>query len=113
MNSIRTPGIILCNSPSSTEPPVTFRYIPVEELHKNVVEQDKVFFCCEVSRPDATTQWYKDGIEIQTSNRLIVEKEHTMRKLIIQSVQMSDAGTYTCRAGGSALIFKVNVRGNV
>ncbi|XP_053352236.1 obscurin-like protein 1 [Clarias gariepinus] len=92
------------------EPPVTFRYIPVEELHKNVVEQDKVFFCCEVSRPDATTQWYKDGIEIQTSNRLIVEKEHTMRKLIIQSVQMLDAGTYTCRAGGSALIFKVNVR---
>ncbi|XP_026768349.3 obscurin isoform X10 [Pangasianodon hypophthalmus] len=91
-------------------PAVTFVYIPKEELHRNVVEQDKLFLCCEVSRSDAITQWYKDGVEIQTCNKVIIETENTMRKLIIPSVQMSDAGTYTCRAGGSALIFKVNVR---
>ncbi|MCJ8732805.1 hypothetical protein PDJAM_G00215510 [Pangasius djambal] len=91
-------------------PPVTFVYIPEEELHRNVVEQDNLFLCCEVSRSDAITQWYKDGVEIQTSNKVIIETENTMRKLIIPSVRMSDAGTYTCRAGGSALIFKVNVR---
>ncbi|XP_047011816.2 obscurin-like protein 1 isoform X5 [Ictalurus punctatus] len=91
-------------------PPVTFVYISEEELHKNVVEQDSLFLCCEVSRSDATTQWYKDGVEILTSSKVIIEAEQTTRKLIIQSVRMSDAGTYTCRAGGSALIFKVNVR---
>ncbi|XP_053483415.1 obscurin isoform X4 [Ictalurus furcatus] len=91
-------------------PPVTFVYISEEELHKNVVEQDSLFLCCEVSRSDATTQWYKDGVEILTSSKVIIEAEQTTRKLLIQSVRMSDAGTYTCRAGGSALIFKVNVR---
>lgn len=111
MDRKMTPEINLCNSYSSAAPPVTFGYIPEEALHRNVVEQDNLFLCCEVSRADATTQWYKDGVEIQTSNKVIIETEHTMRKLIIQSVRMSDTGTYTCRAGGSALIFKVNVRG--
>lgn len=111
MDGKMTLGIKLCNAYSSVAPPVTFGYIPEEELHRNVVEQDNLFLCCEVSRSDATTQWYKDGVEIQTSDKVRMETEHTMRKLIIQSVRMSDAGTYTCRAGGSALIFKVNVRG--
>uniref|UniRef100_W5K7R4 Obscurin-like protein 1 n=1 Tax=Astyanax mexicanus TaxID=7994 RepID=W5K7R4_ASTMX len=91
-------------------PPVTFVYIPEEELHRNIVEQDSLSLCCEVSRCDAATQWYKDGVEIQSSDRVLIETENTIRKLIIQSVQLSDAGVYTCRAGDSALIFKVNVR---
>ncbi|KAK3542735.1 hypothetical protein QTP70_000076 [Hemibagrus guttatus] len=91
-------------------PPVTFAYVPEEQLHRNVVEQDNLILCCEVSRSDATTQWYKDGVEIQTSNKVTMEAEHNKRTLSIKSVQMTDAGTYTCRAGGSALIFKVNVR---
>ncbi|KAI4892996.1 hypothetical protein NFI96_027323 [Prochilodus magdalenae] len=91
-------------------PPVTFVYVPEEELHRNIVEQDNLFLCCEVSRPDATTQWYKDGADIQPSARILIETENTLRKLIIQSVQLSDAGIYTCRAGDNALIFRVNVR---
>ncbi|XP_058247679.1 obscurin-like protein 1 isoform X1 [Hemibagrus wyckioides] len=91
-------------------PPVTFAYVPEEQLHRNVVEQDNLVLCCEVSRSNAATQWYKDGVEIQISNKVTMEAEHSKRTLSIQSVQMTDAGTYTCRAGGSALIFKVNVR---
>ncbi|XP_047670561.1 obscurin-like protein 1 isoform X3 [Tachysurus fulvidraco] len=91
-------------------PPVTFAYVPEEELHKNVLEQDNLVLCCEVSRSNAATQWYKDGVEIQTNNKVTMETDHNKRTLIIQSVQKLDAGTYTCRAGGSALIFKVNVR---
>lgn len=90
---------------------MTFAYVPEEELHKNVLEQDNLVLCCEVSRSNAATQWYKDGVEIQTSNKVTMETDHNKRTLIIQSVQKSDAGTYTCRAGGSALIFKVNIRG--
>lgn len=90
---------------------MTFAYIPEEELHRNVVEQDNLFLRCEVSRADAPTQWYKDGVEIQASNKVTTGTEHKKRTLIIQSIEKSDAGTYTCRAGGSALIFKINVRG--
>ncbi|XP_076858629.1 obscurin-like isoform X2 [Brachyhypopomus gauderio] len=91
-------------------PPVTFIYIPEEELHRNIVEDDSLILCCEVSRSDASAQWYKDGAEIQATDNVITETENTIRRLIIQSVKLSDAGTYTCRAGDSALIFKVNVR---
>ncbi|XP_067265417.1 obscurin isoform X8 [Chanodichthys erythropterus] len=91
-------------------PPVTFAYIPEDDLHRNIVEQDNLLLCCQVSRSDATAQWYKDGVELKSSDNVLIEAENTLRRLIILSAQLSDSGTYTCRAGDNALIFKVNVR---
>ncbi|XP_067300486.1 obscurin isoform X2 [Pseudorasbora parva] len=91
-------------------PPVTFAYIPEDDLHRNIVEQDNLLLCCQVSRSDATAQWYKDGVELKSSDNVLIETENSLRRLIILSAQLSDSGTYTCRAGDSALIFKVNVR---
>ncbi|XP_016150063.1 obscurin-like protein 1 isoform X4 [Sinocyclocheilus grahami] len=91
-------------------PPVTFAYIPEDDLHRNIVEQDNLLLCCQVSRSDATAQWYKDGVELKPSDNVLIEAENTIRRLIVLSAQLSDSGTYTCRAGDSALIFKVNVR---
>ncbi|XP_016301137.1 obscurin isoform X4 [Sinocyclocheilus anshuiensis] len=91
-------------------PPVTFAYIPEADLHRNIVEQDNLLLCCQVPRSDATAQWYKDGVELKPCDNVLIEAENTIRRLIILSAQLSDSGTYTCRAGDSALIFKVNVR---
>ncbi|XP_062390121.1 obscurin-like protein 1 isoform X5 [Sardina pilchardus] len=91
-------------------PPVTFAYVPEEDLHKNIVEQECLTLSCEVSRVDAMTQWYKDGVEVQPDDNTSLQTEGTERKLTIQASQLSDSGTYTCRAGDSVLIFKVNVR---
>ncbi|XP_056321764.1 obscurin-like protein 1 isoform X18 [Danio aesculapii] len=91
-------------------PPVTFANIPEDDLHRNIVEQDNILLRCQVSRSDATAQWYKDGVELKSSNHVLIEVENDIRRLIILSAQLSDSGTYTCRAGDSALVFKVNVR---
>ncbi|XP_043104266.1 obscurin isoform X16 [Puntigrus tetrazona] len=91
-------------------PPVTFAYIPEDDLHRNIVEQDNLLLCCQLSRSDATAQWYKDGVELKSSDNVLIEAENTIRRLIVLSAQLSDSGTYTCRAGDSALAFKVNVR---
>ncbi|XP_048094825.1 obscurin-like protein 1 isoform X11 [Alosa alosa] len=91
-------------------PPVTFVYVPEEDLHKNIVEQECLTLSCEVSRADAMTQWYKDGVEVQPDDNSSLQTEGTVRKLTIQASQLSDSGTYTCRAGDSVLMFKVNVR---
>ncbi|XP_059418390.1 obscurin-like protein 1 isoform X10 [Carassius carassius] len=91
-------------------PPVTFGYIPKDDLLKNIVEQDNLLLCCQVSRSDATAQWYKDGAELKPCDNILIEAENTIQRLIIPSAQLSDSGTYTCRAGNSALLFKVNVR---
>ncbi|XP_019910065.2 obscurin-like protein 1 isoform X6 [Esox lucius] len=90
--------------------PVTFREIPKEELFKSVVERDRLLMSCEVSREDATVQWYKDGFEMAPSDNVSVQADGTVRMLIIHSAQLSDSGTYTCRAGDSALMFKVSIR---
>ncbi|KAK2904772.1 hypothetical protein Q8A67_006571 [Cirrhinus molitorella] len=91
-------------------PPVTFAYIPEDDLHRNIVEQDNLLLCCQVSRSDAIAQWYKDGVELKPTDNVLIEAENTIRRLVVLSAQLSDSGTYTCRAGDSALIFKVNVR---
>ena len=93
--------------------PVTFVNSPEEECFKSVVEQDQLVLACEVSRADAPVQWYMDGVELQACDNVTMTAADTARTLSIRSTRLADTGTYTCRAGDSALIFKVNVRGNV
>lgn len=95
-----------------TAPPVTFAEIAEEDLFKSVVEQEQLVLSCEVSRADGVVQWYKDGTEMQQSHNATIQAKGTKRRLTIQSAQLSDTGTYTCRAGDTVLMFKVNIRGN-
>lgn len=96
----------------SAAPPVIFADIAEEDLFKSVVEQEQFVLSCEVSRADGVVQWYKDGIELHPSHTITTQAEGTKRNLTIHSAQLSDTGTYTCRAGDNVLIFKVNIRGN-
>uniref|UniRef100_A0A3Q2P0Z8 Obscurin-like protein 1 n=1 Tax=Fundulus heteroclitus TaxID=8078 RepID=A0A3Q2P0Z8_FUNHE len=93
-----------------TAPPVTFAEVPEKDLFRSAVEQEQLVLSCEVSRADGVVQWYKDGTEIQPSNNVVMEAEGGERNLIINSAQLSDTGTYTCRTGDNILIFKVNIR---
>uniref|UniRef100_A0A3Q3ENL4 Ig-like domain-containing protein n=1 Tax=Labrus bergylta TaxID=56723 RepID=A0A3Q3ENL4_9LABR len=80
------------------------------DLFKSVVEQEELVLSCEVSRADGVVQWYKDGIEMQQSNKITIKAEGTQWNLTIHQAQLSDTGTYSCRAGDNVLLFKVNVR---
>ncbi|XP_034042541.1 obscurin-like protein 1 [Thalassophryne amazonica] len=91
-------------------PPVTFTNIPEEDLFKGVVEHEPFVLSCNVSRPDAVVQWYKDGSEVQPSNNVVMQADGTKRALTVHSAQLSDTGTYTCRAGDNSLMFKLIVR---
>uniref|UniRef100_A0A3Q3KS82 Obscurin-like protein 1 n=1 Tax=Monopterus albus TaxID=43700 RepID=A0A3Q3KS82_MONAL len=93
-----------------TAPPVTFADIPEEDLFKSAVEKEQFVLSCIISRPDGVVQWYKDGTEMQPSNNVTMLAEGTKRHLNIHSAQLSDTGTYTCRAGDNILIYKVNIR---
>uniref|UniRef100_A0A3Q0R1B6 Obscurin-like protein 1 n=1 Tax=Amphilophus citrinellus TaxID=61819 RepID=A0A3Q0R1B6_AMPCI len=92
------------------EPPVTFADVPEKDLFQSAVEHEQLVLSCEVSRADGVVKWYKDGTEIQPGNNVSIQAEDTKRKLTIHSAQLSDTGTYTCRAGDNVVIFKVNVR---
>uniref|UniRef100_A0A4W2F6Z2 Titin n=1 Tax=Bos indicus x Bos taurus TaxID=30522 RepID=A0A4W2F6Z2_BOBOX len=66
-----------------------------------VLEKKRAMFECEVSEPDITVQWMKDGQELQLVDRIKIQKEKYVHRLLIPSTRMSDAGKYTVVAGGN------------
>ncbi|XP_070399997.1 obscurin-like protein 1 isoform X6 [Nothobranchius furzeri] len=115
---VRHSGLYCCESADDRiqfkvdvgAPPVIFAEVPEKDLFHSAVEQEQLVLSCEVSRPDGVVLWYKDGAEIQSNNKVTIQATGTERTLTIHSSQLSDTGTYTCRAGDNILIFKVNIR---
>ncbi|XP_030637589.1 obscurin-like protein 1a [Chanos chanos] len=91
-------------------PPVSFKEIPEEDRRKSTMELDPVVLHCEVSRPDADAHWFKDGAEILPSDQVTIQAEGTMRRLIVRSAELTDAGTYTCQSGDSTMSFTVSIK---
>ncbi|XP_062312298.1 obscurin-like protein 1 isoform X10 [Osmerus eperlanus] len=108
--SCKTKGDAIQFNVDVKAPPVTFVDLPDEDLFKSVVEQDRLTLSCEVSKVDAIVQWYKDGVEMQPGDDVAVEADGARRSLILKCAQLADTGTYTCRVGDTALMFKVNIR---
>lgn len=77
------------------------------------MELDPVVLTCELSRPDAFACWFKDGVAILQSENITIQSESSMKRLIIRSAGLEDAGTYTCQAGDQSMSFCVNIKGKV
>ncbi|XP_062852863.1 obscurin-like protein 1a [Trichomycterus rosablanca] len=91
-------------------PPVSFKDASMEEKQKTTMELDPVVLHCELSRPDATARWFKDGVEILQNDNITIQAKGTMRRLIIRSAQLADAGSYTCQAGEHSMPFTVSIK---
>ncbi|CAL8406617.1 unnamed protein product [Arctogadus glacialis] len=90
--------------------PVEFSPVPEEDLHRSSMELDPVVLHCQVSSADAAVVWLKDGREIQPSDNFTLQAEGGLRRLIIRSAEVADAGAYTCHCGDRSVEFDVNVR---
>uniref|UniRef100_A0A3Q3LJW8 Ig-like domain-containing protein n=1 Tax=Labrus bergylta TaxID=56723 RepID=A0A3Q3LJW8_9LABR len=93
----------------SAAPPVTFSEIPEEDLFKSVVEQEELVLSCEVSRADGVVQWYKDGIEMQQSNKITIKAEGPYRRLKIISSGVEDSGEYVCDTADDSIFFHLTI----
>uniref|UniRef100_A0ABM5F7Q2 Obscurin-like protein 1 isoform X2 n=1 Tax=Pogona vitticeps TaxID=103695 RepID=A0ABM5F7Q2_9SAUR len=91
-----------------TEPPVRVVRSNAEEAHTYQVS-DRVVLSCELSCPDASVHWYKNGVEIEESNGLLLEKEGEHCQLVIASAQVNDTGKFVCDADGDSVIFNITV----
>ncbi|NXM71581.1 TITIN protein, partial [Serilophus lunatus] len=76
-----------------------------------VVEKKRAIFECEISEPDIQVQWMKDGQELQIGDRMKIQREKYVHRLIIPSTRMSDAGQYTVVAGGNTSSANLIVEG--
>ncbi|XP_044037357.1 myosin binding protein Ca isoform X4 [Siniperca chuatsi] len=64
---------------------------------------EQAVFKCEVSDEKVTGKWFKDGVEVQPSDRIKMTHIGRTHKLTIDDVKPSDAGDYTFVPDGYAL----------
>lgn len=71
----------------------------------------KVTLSCNVSDSKTEVKWYKDGKLLISSRTIYSETKGSTRQLVIEKMEGSDAGEYTCEADGERLLFRISVSG--
>ncbi|XP_061918882.1 obscurin-like protein 1a [Entelurus aequoreus] len=93
--------------------PAVVKFGPLLEsdMSKKVETGDVIVLYCEVSCPSAKVSWFKDGEELQASDRLKTQSDGNMRRIVIHSAEKQDTGVYTCQTSGNVISFTVEVAG--
>lgn len=96
-----------------TETPAVAAFSNKESVQKEVKAtiSQKATLTCNVSDSKTEVKWYKDGKLLISSRTIYSEAKGNTRQLVIEKVEKSDAGEYTCEAGGDKLVFKIFVTG--
>ncbi|NWR26655.1 OBSL1 protein, partial [Tachuris rubrigastra] len=91
------------------EPPVRILHPPQRSLELLVQAPGCVELRCELSVPDAPVRWFKDGLEVDESDNLLLLVEGAWRCLFIPKSSMEDTGEYICESKDEAVSFDVKV----
>ncbi|XP_077079717.1 obscurin-like isoform X1 [Siphateles boraxobius] len=65
---------------------------------------------CEITKPDATVKWLKNGRIIGVSPKYEITQKDYLVKLIIHNAAIMDSGEYCCEADGIATRARLDVR---
>ncbi|XP_051964162.1 obscurin [Xyrauchen texanus] len=65
---------------------------------------------CEITKPDATVKWLKNGRIIRVSPKYEITQKDYLVKLIIHNAAIMDSGEYCCEADGIATRARLDVR---
>lgn len=89
------------------------KFSPMSEMDRNKFVEigNPIVLYCELSDPAAPVHWYKNGVELHTVEGLHIQSEGTMRRIVIQSSEMSHSGVYCCDAIDDVIRFNVEVEG--
>ncbi|XP_061150962.1 obscurin isoform X12 [Syngnathus typhle] len=72
-----------------------------------VALSQKANLSCTVSDSKTEVKWYKDGKVLISSRDVYTQVKGNTRQLVIEKVEKSDAGEYTCETGGEKLVFQI------
>ncbi|XP_053803218.1 obscurin-like protein 1 [Vidua chalybeata] len=91
------------------EPPVRILQPPQRSLELLVQAPGCVELRCKLSVPDAPVHWFKDGLEVDETDNLLLLVEGAWRCLFIPKSSAEDAGEYICETKDEAISFDVKV----
>uniref|UniRef100_A0A4W4H0J2 Obscurin like cytoskeletal adaptor 1b n=1 Tax=Electrophorus electricus TaxID=8005 RepID=A0A4W4H0J2_ELEEL len=90
--------------------PVKFSEVSEAQKNKCTVIGEPFELECEVSDAATLVCWYKDGKKLQSHAQALLLSEGTIRKLSVQSAELSDSGTYCCKTDNNAILFNMEVK---
>uniref|UniRef100_A0A8C9HS87 Ig-like domain-containing protein n=1 Tax=Piliocolobus tephrosceles TaxID=591936 RepID=A0A8C9HS87_9PRIM len=105
-------SLILCVPPCpSPEPKVVFA--KEQPAHRELQAEvgASATLSCEVAQAQTEVTWYKDEKKLSSSSKVRVEAVGCTRRLVVQQVGQTEAGEYSCEAGGQRLSFHLHVTG--
>lgn len=76
-------------------------------------EGQEATFQCVVSPSDAAVMWYKDGTQLQPSEKFVMVQSGASRSLTILNLTLEDAGHVTVEAEGASSSAALRVRGKL
>ncbi|KAM4669508.1 obscurin-like protein 1 [Amazona ochrocephala] len=94
---------------SVAEPPVRILHPLQRSLMLLVQTLERVELRCELSVPDAPVRWFKDGLEVDETDNLLLVVEGAWRCLFIPRSSVEDTGEYICESKDEAISFDVKV----
>ncbi|KAM4861989.1 obscurin-like [Thomomys bottae] len=83
-----------------------------EQLARNEVKAEagsSATLSCELTQAQTEVTWYKDGKKLSSSSKVRVEASGCTRRLVVQQAGKTDAGEYSCEAGGQKVSFHLDV----
>lgn len=95
-----------------TVPPVMLSTVTEDQRNISAVVGEAFTLECEVSDAAACVCWYKDGNELSSEAGVWVQSEGTIRKLSVQSAELSHNGTYNCKTDADEVTFNVEIKGD-
>lgn len=80
-------------------------------LHVKAVPGEDPELSCEITKPEVTIKWLKNGRMIRSSSKYgIIQKDYLVT-LVIHNATVRDSGEYCCEADGIATRARLEVRG--
>uniref|UniRef100_I3JA80 Obscurin-like protein 1 n=1 Tax=Oreochromis niloticus TaxID=8128 RepID=I3JA80_ORENI len=92
-----------------TEPPVKIVSPSQSEMELCQQTSERMVLSCEISRPNAMVRWYRDGLEVEENDNLILEVDGVYRRLIIPETTVKDSAEYVCDTADDSKTFFVNI----
>lgn len=77
-----------------------------------VKEGDSGLLCAELSRPGTQAEWRKGRVLLKSGKKYEMKQEGCLVKLVINDVEESDAGIYTCKTNASQSTAELTVHGD-
>ncbi|NXY49636.1 OBSL1 protein, partial [Ceuthmochares aereus] len=93
----------------AAEPPVRILHPPQRSLELQVQAPGRLELQCELSVLDAPVRWFKDGLEVDESDNLLLVAEGAWRVLLVPRSRAEDTGEYICESKDEAVSFDVKV----